>query len=268
MQALYDWRGATPAKVETSLLAAHPFVSYEMIRSFRFATDQTIGLARALRDGDGVTVPPASSTSVNVALGRRWATLWTVGDNVLPLAFRTIGNRTDAALNLLLDGVTRAKLGRKSFGRQSALVHLGIVEDRLEELQRQHLFPILTALVGGVPAVDVLEMVRDAAGRMSPRSRPNRLQQQAEAERVVELERLRLRLTRSDLIPGLTVHQAKGCEWSRVGVVLTRANEGALAAGLTSAQPEHCVLFVALTRARTQCGSLAHDEELDFVDET
>lgn len=267
-QALYDWRGATPEKVETQLLATDPFVPYELVRSFRFTTAQTIDLARALRDGDGVSLPPVPSTSVDVALGRRWATLWTVGDNVLPLAFRTIGNRTDAILNLLLDEVTRTKLGRKSFGRQSALVHLGMAEEGLEELQRQHLRPILTALVGGTTAADALEMVRHAADMMSPRSRPNRLQAKAEAERVAELERLRLRLTRSDLIPGLTVHQAKGCEWSRVGVVLTRANEGTLAAGLTSAQPEHCVLYVALTRAKNLCGSLSHDEELDFTDET
>jgi DNA helicase-2/ATP-dependent DNA helicase PcrA len=266
-QALYDWRGATPEKVETHMLAADPFVPYHLVRSFRFATDQTTDLARALRDGDGVTLSPVASTSVDVALGRRWATLWTVGDNVLPLAFRTVGNRTDAALNLLLDEVTRAKLGRKSFGRQSALVHLGMAEDGLEELVRQHLRPTLTELVGGLPAVDALEMVRDAADKMSPRSRPNRLREGAEAERVLELERLRLRLTRADLIPGLTVHQAKGCEWPRVGVVVTRANEGTLAGGLTSVQPEHCVLYVALTRARELCGSLAHDEELDFADE-
>lgn len=264
-QALYDWRGATPEKVETHLLVAEAFAPYELVRSFRFLADQTIGLARALRRGVGVTLPPVASTSVDVALGRRWATLWTVGDNVLPLAFRSVGNRIDAALNLLLDEVTRAKLGRKSFGRQSALVHLGMTEEGLEELQRQHLRPVLSELVRGLSAADSLEMVRDAADKMSPRPRPNRLRETAELERVAELDRLRLRLTRSDLIPGLTVHQAKGCEWSRVGVVLSRATERTLAAGLTNADPEHCVLYVALTRAKTLCGSLAHDEELDFA---
>lgn len=267
-QALYNWRGATPEKVQTILLDTLPFTPYEQRRSFRFATDQTIELARALRAEEGVSVPPVPSTSVDVALGRRWAALWSVGENVLPIAFRTVSNLTDAALNLLLDEVTRAKLGRKSFGRQSALVHLGMVEGDLEELQRAHFRPVLVELVAGMPARDALEMVRDAANAVSPRSRPTRLRPANEAERVAELERLRLRLMQSDLIPGLTVHQAKGCEWSRVGVVISRANEATLSTGLTSTQPEHCVLYVALTRAKNVCGALTHEEELDFTDET
>ena len=220
-QALYDWRGATPEKVGIHLIDKYLFVPYEQPQSFRFATEQTIELARALRAGEGVTVPLVASTAVDVALGRNWTTLWTVGDNVLPLAFRTVGNRIDAALNLLLDEVTRTKLGRKSFGRQSALVHLGMAEEGIEEVLLEHFRPILTDLVAGMPSDDALERVRDAAETVSPKSRPSRLKAKAEAQRVQEVERLRLRLTRADLIPGLTVHQAKGCEWSRVGVALT-----------------------------------------------
>lgn len=266
-QALYDWRGATPEKVGTFLLDKYPFVRYEQQRSFRFATQQTIELARALRAGEGVTLMPVASTSVDVALGRNWTTLWTVGDNVLPLAFRTVGNRIDAALNLLLDEVTRTKLGRKSFGRQSALVHLGLSEEGIEEVLLKHFRPILADLVAGLPGVDVLERVRDAAETVSPKSRPSRLKATSEAQRVQEVERLRLRLTRGDLIPGLTVHQAKGCEWPRVGVALTPTHEAALSAGLTNSQEEHCVLYVALTRARDVCGSLMQDDELDFADD-
>lgn len=265
-QALYDWRGATPDKVHSKLLEMYPFTQYDLLLSFRFATDQTRGLATDLRAGEPLTVPPVASTAVDVALGRRWATLWTVGENVLPLAFRTIGNRTDAALNLLLDEVTRTKLGRKSFGRQSALVHLGMTEEGLEEKQRELLRPILGKLVDGIPAADALEMLRDAVDEMSPRSRPPRLQDKAEAERVKEVEMLRARLKRTDLIPGLTVHQAKGCEWPRVGVGLTRGDESTLAGGLTNEEPEHCVLYVALTRAKNVCGSLAHLDELVFTD--
>lgn len=266
-QALYDWRGATPEKVGTLLLDTYPFVPYEQQRSFRFATEQTVELARALRAGEGVTLLPVASTAVDVALGRNWTTLWTVGDNVLPLAFRNVGNRIDAALNLLLDEVTRTKLGRKSFGRQSALVHLGMSEEGIEEVLLKHFRPILTELVAGLPAADALELVRDAAETVSPKSRPSRLQAKAESQRVQEVERLRSRLTRADLIPGLTVHQAKGCEWHRVGVALTATHEAALTAGLTSAQEEHCVLYVALTRAKDLCGSLAFHDHLDFADD-
>ncbi len=263
-QALYDWRGASPEKVGKYLLDNYPFTPYEQSQSFRFATDQTIELARALRAGEGVELPPVASMAIDVALGRNWTTLWTVGDNVLPLAFRAVGNRIDAALNLLLDEVTRTKVGRKSFGRQSALVHLGLPEEGIEEVLLEHFRPILTRLVAGLPAVDALELVRDAAEAVSPKSRPNRLQASAEAQRIQEVERLRLRLTRADLIPGLTVHQAKGCEWPRVGVALTAAHESALVTGLTNAQEEHCVVYVALTRAKYFCGSLAHEDELGF----
>lgn len=267
-QALYDWRGATPEKVGTRLLDRYSFRPYEQQQSFRFSTAQTRELARALRSGENVSVPPVASTAVDVALGRHWAALWSVGENVLPLAFRTVGNRIDAALNLLLDEVTRTKLGRKSFGRQAALVHLGMTEEGIEEVLREHFRPILAELVAGMPAVDALERVRDAAGRVSPRSRPNRLQAKAEAQRVREVESLRLRLARTDLIPGLTVHQAKGCEWTRVGVALTPTHETALMSGLTNAEEEHCVVYVALTRARDVCGRLTHDDELVYAEES
>ena len=144
-------------------------------------------------------------------------------------------------------------------------MHLGISEEGIEEVLLRHFRPILSELVAGLPAVDALERVRDAAETVSPKPRPSRLKAQAEAQRVQEVERLRLRLTRSDLIPGLTVHQAKGCEWPQVGVALTAAHEAALSAGLTNAQEEHCVVYVALTRARDYCGSLRHEDELDFA---
>jgi DNA helicase-2/ATP-dependent DNA helicase PcrA len=79
---------------------------------------------------------------------------------------------------------------------------------------------------------------------------------------------LRRRLGRRDLIPGLSVHQAKGCEWPRVGVALRDSDIGILAAGLRQLEPEHNVLYVALTRARHVCGRLtgADQIELDLND--
>ncbi|CCI52653.1 UvrD-helicase domain-containing protein [Nostocoides jenkinsii] len=263
-QALYDWRGATPEKVGSCLLDRYPFRQFEQLQSFRFSTAQTIELARALRAGESVTLPTVASAAVDVALARNWTDLWSVGENVLPLAFRTVGNRIDAALNLLLDEVTRTRLGQKSFGRQSALVHLGMVAEGIEEVLSEHFRPILSDLVAGMPAVDALERVRDAAERVSPKSRPSRLQTKAEAQRVREVEHLRLRLAQSELIPGITVHQAKGREWPRVGVALTRAHESALMSGLTDAEEEHCVVYVALTRAGDLCGRLTQANELDF----
>lgn len=49
---------------------------------------------------------------------------------------------------------------------------------------------------------------------------------------------------------GMTIHQAKGREWDRVGVRLTDRERGRLAAGLDRDVESDRALFVALTRAR------------------
>ena len=67
-------------------------------------------LAKALRDGESVRLPWLDGDDVDVALARQWQQLLPAGRNILPLAFRTISNQTDAALNLFLDVVTRANL--------------------------------------------------------------------------------------------------------------------------------------------------------------
>ncbi|MFD6679970.1 3'-5' exonuclease [Micromonospora parva] len=50
-------------------------------------------------------------------------------------------------------------------------------------------------------------------------------------------------------VPGLTVHQAKGCEWDAVGVCLTVREKATLLTGLDPLNSNHRILSVALTRA-------------------
>jgi DNA helicase-2/ATP-dependent DNA helicase PcrA len=260
-QALYGWRGATPEKVAT-LLAAVPFVQYDLPESFRFVGEQMPALAAALRAGQPVSIPVVSSTDVDVALARRWRDLWSVGDNVLPLAFRNVGNGIDAMLSILLDQVTRSCLGRRAFGLQSAHVQLGLDEAILPERKAAVITPIVEQLVAGRSAVEVLGMLRNAALALGVRRRPNRLPGGGEQIRESELEALRRRLGRPDLIPGLTVHQAKGSEWQRVGIALRQVDLVRLVQGLHELEPEDCVLYVAITRACRMCGSLAGPEQL------
>ena len=260
-QALYGWRGATPERVAV-LLDGAPFVRYDQPESFRFEGAQMPALAKRLRAGQPVTIPAISSTDIDVALARRWRELWHVGDNVLPLAFRNVGNGIDAMLNLLLDQATRACLGRRAFGQQSAQVQLGLDDDRLDERQADVLGPILEELVAGRSAAEVLDMLRDAALTLGARRRPNRLPRDGEPNRRLEIEALRRRLERHDLVPGLTVHQAKGCEWQRVGVALRPSDRDRLSRGLRELEPEDCVIYVALTRARRMCGWLGGVEQL------
>ncbi len=260
-QALYGWRGAAPEKVAI-LLDAAPFVQYDQPESFRFEGDQMPTLTDRLRAGQPVAIPAISSTDVDVALARRWRELWHVGDNVLPLAFRNVGNGIDAMLNLLLDQATRACLGRRAFGWQSAQVQLGLDDNMLDQRQADVVAPILEELVAGHSGAEVLDLLRDAALSLGARRRPNRLPRDGEPIRQSEIEVLRRRLGRRDLIAGLTVHQAKGCEWERVGVALRQSDRDLLSQGLRELEPEHCVVYVALTRARRTCGWLGGVEQL------
>ncbi|MBT8159605.1 MULTISPECIES: UvrD-helicase domain-containing protein [Arthrobacter] len=264
-QALYEWRGATPDKVQT-LIDSLPFHEYEQPESFRFIGEQMPDLSRLLRASAPVTIPRHTSDVVDVALARRWVHLWNVGDNVLPIAFRSVGNATDGMLNLLLDEVSRRKLGRDSFGKQSACVILGIDPSELAPIQATVLEPVLHAMLNGVSAAQVLHLLRDTALDLGANRRPSRLPRQGEPIRHLEVEALRRRLQRDDLIPGLTVHQAKGREWQRVGVVLSEKDEQTLAGGLQKLEPEHCVLYVALTRAKASCVALGDPSKLQVAE--
>ncbi|WJJ09971.1 UvrD-helicase domain-containing protein [Prescottella equi] len=265
-QALYGWRGATPEKVAVLLSStSDTFAGYEQTASFRFSGDQMPVLARTLRDGKSATIPHVSSHDVDVALARQWSSLWTAGDNVLPLAYRNINNSTDAAINLLLDVLTQAQLGRASYGREAAITQLRLDRDRLISKQAQTLRPLLEHLRSGRDPQDVLEGVRDAVVVLGAPRRPNRLKALTEAARVEELRSLAVRLQQPSLVPGLTVHQAKGGEWPRVGVILTEYESQLLATGLRELEGDDCVVYVALTRAKHFCGRLGVDETLDYA---
>ncbi|WP_418909710.1 3'-5' exonuclease [Arthrobacter antioxidans] len=119
-------------------------------------------------------------------------------------------------------------------------------------------------MINNVGAARVLHLLRDAALNLGASRRPSRLPKQGEPIRELEVEALRRRLQRDDLIPGLTVHQAKGQEWPRVGVFLSAKDEQTLAGGLHKLEPEHCVLYVALTRAKESCVALGDSSELQM----
>lgn len=262
-QALYKWRGATPDEVQRLLDATTDrFVEYQQPQSFRFGGDQMPELARALRNGESVSLPGGTSEQVDVALARTWRPLWSAGDNILPLSFRTIENATDAALNLLLDVVTRGRLGASSFGREAAIARLGLDRERFLGEQDRVFQPIIAGLRAGRAPADVLDDVRNVVTGFGV-NRPRRLRAAAEAERVAQVERLAARLAKESVIPGLTVFQAKGREWDRVGVVLTRAQRALLTTGLHELEDEHCVVYVALTRAKRLCIRLDGDSALD-----
>lgn len=255
-QALYKWRGAQPEVVkELFEMTTEEFIDYAQPESFRFSGDQMPKLAAKLRAGQGVVLPEISTEEVDVVLARNWMQLWTAGNNVLPLAFQTVHNSTDAAMNLLLDVATRARFGVPSFGRENAIAKLKIDRNILQARQVEVLGSVLMKLQGGCSAKDVLKELRDSVKVFGTRQ-PSRLKEENEIQVETQLDRLRLRLTSAPVVPGLTVFQAKGREWDRVGVVLSREQLDSLASGLRELDEEHCIIYVALTRARRACGCL------------
>jgi len=61
-------------------------------------------------------------------------------------------------------------------------------------------------------------------------------------------------------VPGITVHQAKGQEWSRVAVVLGDDDRARLAKGLNPDDEDDRRLYVALTRGRMATGTLSIEQ--------
>lgn len=263
-QTLYKWRGAKPEVVNTLLdHTSDQFIAYEQPESFRFVGEQMPLLAAKLRAGIGVDLPPIDSSDVDVALARNWTQLWTVGDNVLPLAFRTVNNATDAAMNLLLDVVTRTRLGTRSYGREGAIMKLGLDREIFQARQDQAFMPIVESLRTGKDKAQVLDDLRETIKSLGAR-KPSKLSEKKENDVRLQLAQLAARLRQTTVIPGLTVFQAKGREWERVGVALYRSQIETLKSGLRELEEEHCIIYVAITRAKRFCGLLSSTSELEL----
>ncbi|WP_169719942.1 UvrD-helicase domain-containing protein [Actinomyces slackii] len=255
-QALYKWRGAKPEIVERLLEGtSDQFVAYEQPESFRFVGEQMPDLATNLRAGVGATLPRTDSSEVDVALARNWRQLWSVGDNILPLAFKTVDNTTDAAMNLLLDVVTRARLGTSSHGREGAIMKLRLDREQFQATQDEFFAPLIVKLCAGEDESQVLGDLRETIKSLGGH-KPIRLPDK-EATFRQQLSQLAARLNQTAVIPGLTVFQAKGREWQRVGVVLSEDQLAALESGLEVIEEEHCITYVAITRAKRFCGLLS-----------
>lgn len=266
-QALYKWRGAKPQLVARLLdVTDERFVGRPLTHSFRFTGEQMPNLAAALRRGEGTVLPAVSSNDVDVALSGMWRTLWNAGDNILPLAFRNVNNDSDAAILLLLDVVTRSRLGEQAHGRDNAIAKLKLDRETFLMKQRELMQPLVSRLRSGEDPSTVLEALRMSIKSLGVR-KPSRLPNaEKEAALAGQLEQIATRLQQPRLIPGLTVFQAKGREWQRVGLVLSPTQIAMLAGGLKDSEEDHCVLYVAVTRAMERCGRLAADLELDWRD--
>jgi DNA helicase-2/ATP-dependent DNA helicase PcrA len=248
-QALYAFRGGRPDLVPR-LVTALSFVTYPIDQSFRFAPDME-QFARSLRAGDATTLPIGTPADADVVLASRWETLWGGAPSVLPLSFGAVGNRVDAALSVLLDHVVRAHFGEPSVFGADATAILGLETDTLRTDAPPLFTRVLERLAPGSSedAAAALQLLRESLVALGS-SAITRLQPPKEAERVRRVQALAARLKADRLVPGLTIHQAKGREWDRVGVAMTNSELSRVGAGLEQAEATDRALYVALTRAR------------------
>lgn len=257
-QALYGWRGATPDKVP-ALIADLGMHTLPLSASFRWDEPQQRDLAEALRRRNGVILPTRAAPGLDIVLAHQWETLWTAGSSVLPLAFKSTPSTTvEAATTLLLHVAAMSLIRAPAAFVGEALVTLGIPDaialDRLTQPLAGLLAPLAqTSTRDGLKAVrtQLIGIVQTESQREFS---------QVHATHLKRLENLAIRLRATTrLVPGLTVHQAKGMEWAHVGIRLEDDERTTLAGGLDPSIEDHRRLYVACTRARCTTSEVVSD---------
>lgn len=249
-QALYEFRGAEPELVP-GFITALGFERFPVTQSFRFDTEEMRTIADRLRAGDSVALDPGFVADSDVVLASRWRQLWDASEEVLPLAFGQIQNRTDAALALLLEPIAATRFGRLARAAPEAAAALNLSPEQLRQDVPGLSERVLDCIADGSDgaAAAGLVLLRSGLREMGGRSVPA-LTGDNEASRVAALVALAKRIDRPHLVPGLTIHQAKGREWPSVAVALRPGQTARLAEGLRQDRSGDRELYVALTRAR------------------
>lgn len=249
-QALYGFRGARPDLVP-QLIEAEGFGSLPLSESFRFETPQMKTLGSLLRGG--LPVKLESATDYDVVLASKWDDLWTGPSNVLPMSFGRTTNKTDAAAIVLLDHLVYQAFSQHAIFLQEALVLLDLDPDEYRTRGAAAFGAVVEALrqPGTTAPARALPLLRQAVKDLgAPRRPPSRSgdAEQRQIDRMTALaERVR---SGNQLVPGLTIHQAKGREWNHVGVRLDASELASLSTGLDQSKEHDRAVYVALTRAR------------------
>jgi DNA helicase II / ATP-dependent DNA helicase PcrA len=261
-QAIYGFREVAqeveldkPVLLGSQLLTPLGFTQLALTESFRF--DESLSpLIAKLRRSERVDLSGVDDP--DVVLAPEWEQLWEAGPTVIPFAFGQVRSKFDALLTILLDVVLRKNgfAGARLAG--TAFTVLG-VEKEIVRVSATHAFaPVLDLLEhgGGEAPVTALEMLSKIPKEAFGYSKKLSVGQREREKHTPKLERLGSRLRfGGELIPGMSVHQAKGDEWKRVAVVLTSDDEAALRTGLRQASPRHRLIYVALTRAKAAVGT-------------
>lgn len=244
-QALYGWRDAVPDLIEQYVEDSdRRFVKYVLKRSYRFESREQIERVTTLRDGGLLALEHGESIDVDVVLGSQWSSLWYLGNNVIPLSFGKVAGFAAAISCLLLHELLMRNFGFGSPHFDDAVRVLKLSPEQLERCNEIIVDPVLSHLEarGDVDEVFIrrIELECRGLGCLSEDEGED------SGDRLTKnLKLLSLRFQGGNLIPAMTVNQAKGREWDRVGVWFSK-----LPKVLDIKKEHHRKIYVAVTRSR------------------
>jgi DNA helicase-2/ATP-dependent DNA helicase PcrA len=249
-QALYGFRGARPQDVPL-MVERTGIRQLPLTASFRWQTEEQRDLAGKLRDGSAVIIPEGPIGEADVALAGRWGTLWAIDSSVLPVGYTSYGDNEEglAAETLLLNQMTRNTFQIDAPYLAESLKVLGIPDLDVRRDLEDHLNAIVVRLRNGENADSIHQRLSaclaEVAGRplIHPVTHDDRERIELLRSRVIDAE---------SLVPGMTIHQAKGREWNHVAVRLSESEQEALGRGLSHEREPDRMTYVACTRARKQ----------------
>lgn len=245
-QALYGFRGARPDLVP-NVLAAQGFIEHQVTKSFRYASAELELRMSQLRQGAGLVPPNGQADQCDVVLATGWESLWKADRAVLPIGLGGLDNKSDALMTLLLDRATSTVVGIEARNYAEACFVLDVPMESADRDAALDEFLHDLRTTGQPPP---FEELRSRHRALSIRRKPTSLQGKREANLDTMLARLHARLDGRPLLRGLSVHQAKGREFNRVGLRLRPAEIRRLSQGLDPDSHDDRVLYVAATRAR------------------
>lgn len=244
-QAIYKWRDAEPFQVVSYVEEpSRGFVSYKLEKSYRFEQPEVAQAVVELRNGGKFTLEVGSSADIDVALASKWQSLWFLGDNIMPLSFGAPRTVSDALSCLFLNSLLERSFGLASFYFDEAVNLLNISHQSLVLFERFVVESVLHRLDSGrCIGSEFVEYIgaqcREIGWSDDLISRLDYL----DLEKKLSL--LARRSSGVKLIPGMTVNQAKGREWDRVGVWFSKLPEV-----LDINIEHHRKIYVAVTRSR------------------
>lgn len=262
-QVLYEFRGSDPKKIEQAA-AALKMTGRSLCRSHRFGP-AVKPIVDALYDQEPLTVEELEEhdpPQVDVMLSSEWRTLWKVRENVMPLRRGKVKTPVDAALHMLIDACAVRGTGfRGASVADAERILSGLTGGLSPDVDTEELGALLEGIGDGFSREDAARLLDRAAGLIAADRRHRSVISMniLAADHVECLKDLARRWSKGpgNLVPGLSIHQAKGREWNRVALCVTERELEEVRRGLPLDKADtrwmtHCHrrLYVGMTRAR------------------